>query len=164
MFGRNSSDFEVVKRIDKIVYALMFIAFIFYFPTTLLPEVFLTKNAKTISSPTMQAIPDAHSMSVNTFIVPFFGCFKRYSASVYSRGNSIYSDHYWRRVFCEGFSLDYKLVKEGARLSVYYFKPISGQVELNSKIEKRMLFDADQTFSKLFEYRYARMLKDKKKG
>lgn len=164
MAGRNLTDAEVIKRIDKGIYALMFIAFIFYFPTTLLPNLFLEKNEKTISSPTMQAIPSAHSMSVNTFTIPFLGCFKRYSATVYSRGNSLYTDHYWSLGYCEEFNLDYKLVKEGKRTSVYYFKPISGEVKLNSEIIRLMQRRADNTFRMLFNDRYTRMQNNRRKG
>ncbi|WP_299573103.1 hypothetical protein [uncultured Shewanella sp.] len=164
MVGRNLTDTEIVKRIDKGIYALMFIAFIFYFPTTLLPNVFLEKNEKTISAPTMQAIPTAHSMSVNTFMIPFFGCLKRFSGTVYSRQNSLYTAYYWDWGYCEEFNLDYKLVKEGEKISVYYFKPISGEVELNSEIIRLMQRRADRTFRMLFDDRYTRMQNNKRKG
>jgi hypothetical protein len=145
----NGVDGDIHRR-DNIIYVIFFTLCAFYFPKGSLPESWLNQHDKPFYADSyIKSKSNVHSMSNSEFRIPFIGCFSRMTVT-YSLADGRLSStkHLWdldtEDGVCEGLNLSYRIVKEGKKFQLYYFRPFLGNLtitnEMNEDINSEMYF------------------------
>ncbi|MGI2174572.1 hypothetical protein [Shewanella ulleungensis] len=135
------------QRYDNVVYVLLLTLVLIYFPKGSLPKEILTKHPD-LQSYSSTATTNAYSVSSSQFIVPFIGCFTRFTANTLSSKNASGS-HFWDNR-CFDIDFDYKIIREGDLFTLYYHHPLPGQIKVTEDVHSMIDSSAAYAIRKLY--------------